>query len=331
MLANFDDILSNNPHRANIQGFYTEMPLSDYQTFVPNGSKFPDRYGHYYDGGQFDAPLFTLEEWRDNWEKGHPDSPNKPDLLVNANWFNVWESGIPNQGGKINPRKQARTFIAGLSISRGELTSTHKVMDQNNVGLDAIVFDIKNKTVKLIPHHHIDIELENNPIYYKNKNAVSGFIILNENKLQKTPDLNNNHSNRLPRTGVGYKNDGKDVTVMVIHHHNKDCGVTAEEFANLFLELNCTHAINLDNSGSVEMHYKGPSEFGKKEQIIVSTKTCDSGTTTERPKPNCLGFGAFNVRLFSHDDSDIPVLKKANNKPTAKTDHDITYTYFIKR
>lgn len=353
-LANFGVVLNQNPHREKIQGYYVEIPLSEYQTFVPNAPQFPDRYGNHYEGGQFDAPLFTLKEWRDKWEKGNRDI-DKPDLLVNANWFNVWTTGIPNEGEKINPRTQSRTYLAGLSVSNGELVSTHKVLDQNNVGLDTITFDATNKKATTIFHDDIDNELKSNQHFYENKNAVSGFIILKDKTKVKTPDLNNNHSNRLPRTGVGYKNDGKNIVVMVIHNPDRNCGVTAEEFANLFAELNCTDAINLDNSGSVELYYYGLGEFGKKT-VKVNTKTCDHGTTTERPKPNCLGFkNVSKSTLFAYDDADLPTRKPANTMSTAadqfltkqdssthkaknkkvkkasKADDDFTYTYYMKR
>ncbi|HHT0594208.1 TPA: phosphodiester glycosidase family protein [Legionella anisa] len=330
-LSNFDEILSQNPNRDKVQGYYAVIPLSLYETFVPNGPKFPDRYGNTYTGGQFDAPLFTLKEWRDNWTHGHPGSA-MPDLLVNANWFNVWTTGVPNVGEKINPRTQPRTYIAGLSVSGGELVSTHKVLDQNNVGLDTIVFDTGNKTASIISHQDIDDTLQTNPNFYEDKNAVSGFIILRDETKLKTPDLNNNHANRLPRTGVGYKNNGNQIVVMVIHNPDRNCGVTAEEFADLFAALGCTDAINLDNSGSVEFYYHGLSEFGKKT-VTVQTKTCDAGAATERPKPNCLGFkNVGRHTFFAKDDSDIPSKKMSfDEKPSAKTDDDVTYTYYIKR
>ncbi|MCW8409338.1 phosphodiester glycosidase family protein [Legionella sp. PATHC035] len=331
-LARFDELLSKNPHREHIQGYFAEIPLSEYQTFVPNGPHFPDRYGQPYKGGQFDAPLFTLKEWRDHWQEGHPDM-EQPDLLVNANWFNVWTTGVPNEGEKINPRQQARTYLIGLSLSNGQLVSTHKVLDQENVGLDTITFDASTKKAELIPHNQIDDNSEKNPDFYNQKNAVSGFIILQDQTQQKTPDLNNNHSNRLPRTGVGYKNNGKTLVVMVIHNPNRNYGVTAEEFADLFKALGCTDAINLDNSGSAELYYTGLGEFGKKS-VTVQTKTCDAGTVTERPKPNCLGFkNVSQCTFFAQDDSDLPTRKEKldTQKQSAKTDDDLSYTYYIKR
>ncbi|CAM2850366.1 Exopolysaccharide biosynthesis protein related to N-acetylglucosamine-1-phosphodiester alpha-N-acetylglucosaminidase [Legionella steigerwaltii] len=330
-LTNLDQILSKNPHREHIQGYYAEIPLSEYETFVPNGPHFPDRYGQPYVSGQFDAPLFTLKEWRDNWDKGHPG--DKPDLLVNANWFNVWTTGIANQGVKINPRQQARTYLIGLSLSNGELVSTHKVLDQENVGLDTIVFDTSAKKVATIAHALIDKELKKDPNFYENKNAVSGFIILKDKEQLRTPKLNNNHLNRLPRTGVGYKNNGNTVVVMVIHNTERNVGVTAEEFADLFEALGCTDAINLDNSGSAELYYTGLGEFGKKS-VTVQTKTCDAGAETERPKPNCLGFkNVSKCTFFAKDDSDLPTRKESPEvqKSSPKTDDDVTYTYYIKR
>lgn len=326
-LPTFHDIMVNNPHKDKVQGYYVEVPLADYTTFVPNGPQFFDRYNNPYVEGQFDAPLFTLKEWKERWSQGHPNSPHQPELLVNANWFNVWNTGVANVGNKINPRQQARTFLVGLSLSDGELVSTHKVLDQNDVGLDTIVIDTAKCQASLIKHHDIDSELEKDENFYQNKNAVSGFIILKDQQLLKTPDLNNNHNNRLPRTGVGCKKDNNTVVIMVIHNQNREHGITAEEFAKLFSALDCHEAINLDNSGSVELYFKGLSHFGK-QVITVNTKTSDAGALTERPKPNCLGFkNTCKATFFSYDDLDIPkkkIVPATKKKKTAVDDTTIS-------
>ncbi len=327
-LPNFDKILSENPYRQKVTGYYVVIPLSEYKTFVPDGRIFPDRYGNYYQGGQFDVPLFTNKEWRDKWGEVYPNA-DKPELLVNGNWFNVWPNGIPNEKDveKINPRKQARTFLIGLSISNGDRVSTHKVLDQDNKGLDTIIFDLINNKASIIPHDNIDVEIEKIQNFYDNKNAVSGFILLQNKTKIKTPDLNNNASIRLPRTGIGLKNDGKNIVVMVIHNPDKSCGVTADEFTNLFEELNCTDAINLDNSGSVELFYEGLNEFG--EPVTVSTKTCDAGAPSERPKPNFVGFSNVSkLTFFANDDSDVPTKKHHVKTKIAKADDDVTYTRY---
>ena len=344
-LPDFEKILANNPHAQFVQGYYVEIPLSEYQTFVPNAPLFPDRYGKAYTGGQFDAPLFDLHEWRENWQKGHPKS-NRPDLLVNANWFNVWDTGIANKGQKINPRKQDRTYLIGLSVSSGKMVSSHQVLDQENIGLDTIVFDEASKKAKLMFHQEIETlcgdQKQNRASsktasshsqgnIFENKNAVSGFIILQNGQMIPTPKLNNNHNNRLPRTGVGLKNDGKNAVILVIHNTKREYGVTADEFAQLFSALKCDEAINLDNSGSVELYYRGPGHFGKKS-VFVRTKTCDAGTSTERPKPNCLGFkNTCNTRFFAADDSDIARKKEMTDTVKSKDDGSINYTYYIKR
>src|SRR5262245_10301384 len=59
-LKNFNHIMRENPHSENIQGYYVEIPLSLYQTYVPNSPVFPDRYEHHYSEGRFNSPLYTL-------------------------------------------------------------------------------------------------------------------------------------------------------------------------------------------------------------------------------------------------------------------------------
>ena len=59
----------------------------------------------------------------------------------------------------------------------------------------------------------------------------------------------------------------KTIVLMVIRNTERNHGVTANEFAKLFSELGCVDAINLDNSGSVELYYEGYyDQFGKKMQ-----------------------------------------------------------------
>ena len=100
-LPNFNRILSENPYCKHVRGWYVEIPLAHYKTFVPDSRKFPDREDHFFDANtsqnkKFDASLLSLRQWHDKWNQGHPHS-DTPELLANANWYNIWPNDIPNQ------------------------------------------------------------------------------------------------------------------------------------------------------------------------------------------------------------------------------------------
>lgn len=301
-----DDVLEKNPHVRDVTAYYVEIPLSQIQVYVPEVEKFKDRHQNSYSGGKFNAPLLTLTEWHDAYPKN-----SQPTLLINANWFNVWESGIPYNGEKMNLRQATRSYLIGLSVSDGKIISSHETLDQENVKLDSIVFNSRKKKAKLLFNDEIGKKLANNSGYFDGKNAVSGFILMREGKILPTPPKNNNHYNRLPRTGIGLKDDNKTAVVIVVHNQTWAHGVNAEEFANLFKLMGCENVINLDNSGSVELLYLGNNALG--QPTPIHTKTSDvnnrcgqSFNLTERPKPNFLGFKiADKAKFYSYDDLDL--------------------------
>lgn len=304
-------ILAKNPHRNKLTGYFAILPLATTATYVPKVKEFKDRYKNDYAGGQFDAPLLTLQEWY----QACPQN-NKPELLINANWWNIWPSGVPLQDDKlkINPRKFPRTFLIGLSISEGELVSSHNTKDQGDVPLDVFIVDAKTKKAAVLSNTEFDNIYRANPKSIENKNAVAGFVIAKDSKLHSSPEANNNASKYFPRTGIGISQDQKNLIVIVIQNLVKEHTVTATEFANLFLSLGCSDVINLDNSGSVELLYHGSNSFG--EKVKIQTKTCDTfvdqdGLTknnSERPKPNFIGFrNTAKARFFARDDMDLRV------------------------
>lgn len=305
-IPGFVDIVRGNPHADKLMGYYAEIDLASYKVFVPDPSRYLDREGKAYTEGPFDAPMFTLKEWQEKFPE-----EDRPELLINANWFNIWKYGVPCVGTKINPRLTPRTFLIGLSVSEGKVVSSHKVFDQDDVPLDSVFFNTPHQKATLLFNHEIDEELKKNPHqFFANKNAVSGFILVKDGKPCLSPEKNNNHFHQIPRTGIGIKASGDKIVVMVIHNKVKEYGVTADEFANLFLALGCRDVINLDNNGSVELRYKGYDTFGK--SIAVQTETSDIDLTSpltpkphasERPKPNFIGFKSQQkMRLFSQDD-----------------------------
>jgi exopolysaccharide biosynthesis protein len=67
-----------------------------------------------------------------------------------------------------------------------------------------------------------------------------------------------------PRTAMGYTKDGKLIILMIEGRNNIAHGATLEQEAQIFKDLGCTEAINLDGGGSSCLLVNG------KETIKVS-------------------------------------------------------------
>jgi hypothetical protein len=285
-------------------GVVIEVDLTSHEAKVPNGTSLPDRYGHFHaETGdpikdKFTQPLFTLSEWKDSydWEKDPLETNHSPQLLINTSWFNIWESGQQGVGEKMKLRTQPRTFLAGLCISDGEMISTADALDQGGVGLDAIIIDNNNSSIRLVEHASVDQYVAEKQRSLSSVSAASGFIIRKNGETQKTPEVNNNHSNAVPRMGIGISKDGSKMIIVSIQTSQRKSGVTVEQFSNIFEKLNCADAINLDNVGSVELLYDGPDNMGRKQRF--QTVTADSinleqkngKNDSERPKPAVMSF-----------------------------------------
>jgi hypothetical protein len=62
---------------------------------------------------------------------------------------------------------------------------------------------------------------------------------------------------RHPRTCIGQKKDGTIVMAVIDGRSKKSRGVTAQQSAQIMLDLGCVKAINADGGGSSQMVYKG--------------------------------------------------------------------------
>lgn len=305
-------------------GYIATINLKDYETIVPNGKNIIDRKGYAYIDGPFSESMFTLSEWRES-----SSDKQKPHLLINANWYNIWESGIPDNGNKINPRTFVRTFLSGLVISNGEVVSEHTALDQNDIPLDSIIIDKKRHIATIFSNNEITTLKQANKFPLKNIDAVSGFILLKNGMIVSTPHQNNNALNHAARTGIGISENGKKLYIIVVQPGIKHIGVTAHEFAAIFKKLGVNEAINLDNNGSTELLYVGTSDFG--QPIKIQTRTSDirvDGTRDfERPKANFIGFYPTNNRNpKAKDDSYLFFSKKKHhrvNKTYSKDDLEV--------
>lgn len=306
-------------------GVVIEIDLTTHEADVPDGRTLPDRNGYFYSPtgdpiqDKFSMPMFTLSEWRDSyaWDELKTGSREAPQLLVNTNWFNIWDSGIPQVGQKMNLRKTTRTFMAGLAISDGTVISSHHDLDQGDIPLDAIIIDNNHSSAMILDNKDVDAYLSQNQDNLSHVSAASGFVIRRDGLTQKTPDVNNNHFKAVPRAGIGLSNDGKKLYMVTIQTSDRASGITVEDFSKVFGLLGCDTAINLDNFGSVELLYDGPDDMGRQQRF--QTITCDvvdvvdknkvkqKKHDTERPKPGVMAFSHKNPKTgYTQDDMFLP-------------------------
>lgn len=316
--AKHSDLLGRIP--AIRDAYLAVVDLNKFEAVVPDGRQFIDRSGYDYrradvsvaDGGppaaatthpEFDHPFHTLRDWQAAYLESE-----RPQLLVSANWWNVWQSGVPEVGEKLQPRVTDRTHLIGLSIADGKVVSSAGTPDQRGELLDSLIVDEAERSATVVDNPGAKAA----ELHPKGKQAVSGFRILAAGVTQQTPDVANNHFNRVPRVGIGSSPDQKILYVLSITPGVRDQGVTVEEFAEIFRLLGVEDAINLDNMGSAELRYVGIDGLGYRQH--VQTVTCDtvgkaSGVApdTERPKPNFVGFRPrAHVGRFAKDDMSLP-------------------------
>lgn len=280
-------------------GYVATICLNDYESVVPDGKTVIDRHGYDYIGGLLTQPLYTLSEWRDAYPDAH-----KPCLMVNANWFNIWESTVPGEGRKINPREFSRTFLMGLALNRGNIVSKSTVLSQNGFTFDSILIDNKMGVASILANDE-QINYLRQKQDLKSIDAVSGFLILKDG-IKITPPMQDTHASEIfARTGIGISEERNILYVVVIQPGLKQHGITMQQFAVIFEKLGAKNAINLDGAGSSELLYIGENEFG--QRIKVQTNTSDTladGTPdSERPKPNFIGFYPKRKKCLMRDDS----------------------------
>jgi exopolysaccharide biosynthesis protein len=117
------------------------------------------------------------------------------------------------------------------------------------------------------------------------KTAIGGGpVLVQEGKIKITNEWERKFTGKAikdkhPRTAMGYTSDGK-IVIMVVEGRNENAsGATLIQLAELFLQLGCVEALNLDGGGSSCLLVNG------KETIKPSDKT------GQRPVP-----GVFMIR-----------------------------------
>lgn len=157
-------------------------------------------------------------------------------FAVNGDYYGFRSDGIVIRNGVIYRDLPARTGLAFY------LDGTMKIYDETQTNaqelLDAGVWNT----------------LSFGPALIENSVAATDYVTVKiDNNLGNHPI-----SGKQPRTGIGMI-DANHFVFIVVDGRSKgySTGVTLEEFAQLFADLGCTQAYNMDGGGSSTMYFMG--------------------------------------------------------------------------
>lgn len=177
-----------------------------------------------------------------------------------------------NAGGFYDPNGNGTGSIPdGILISDGVLYS-----GKNDSSYLVIGFD--NNNVLNVGYMKAKKALE---IGIRDAVSFSPALIING----EAADVSGKNQSLNPRTGIGQREDGAVVFLVIDGRQPNSLGATYSDMIELFQELGCINAANLDGGSSSLMYYKGE---------LVSNKTSLTG---DRPIPDC-----FYVERRPEDD-----------------------------
>jgi Phosphodiester glycosidase len=243
------------------------------------------------------APLYTINEWFDVYKEMMPSEV--PDLMVNANWFNVDFKNI----GRGYPHKMPVTAPAGYIVSHGMVASKHDSIDTTNRCLfDALIVKKKmpesdDVEVNFVAQDQIGKTDESTPESSITA-AVAGFLIYNKGEpvtLQGFRASCNSFGVRKARTGIGLAEDRQKLIVVVWQPGpglDTTQGWKEEDLIAEMKKHGAKYVFNLDNSGSSQFRYVRNGKL----TISVEGDTLPAeiggqpeGTKVYRPVPNFFG------------------------------------------
>jgi exopolysaccharide biosynthesis protein len=156
-------------------------------------------------------------------------------LAINADYFAARDDGIIIRDGVVYRDVPVRTGLAIYSDGRVEL------YDETGTSAEALLADCVTDTLSFGPALLVDGELG------KNLDTVE-------------VETNPRHpiQGSQPRAGIGIVDTGHFVFVVVDGRSpGYSRGVTLTEFAEIFADLGCTTAYNLDGGGSATLVFRG--------------------------------------------------------------------------
>ncbi|MEI8201169.1 MAG: phosphodiester glycosidase family protein [Eubacteriales bacterium] len=177
---------------------------------------------------------------------------NNAVFAVNGDYYGFRTDGIEIRNGVIYRDNPVRTGLAFY------LDGSMKVYDETTASADQLLADGVWNTLSFGPAILVD-----------------GVIPDNIDNVEVDTNVGN-HSiqGNQPRTGIGVIDDNHFVFIVVDgRSKGYSIGVTMPEFAEIFKNLGCTTAYNLDGGGSSTMYFKGSvinNPLGKGQERGVS-------------------------------------------------------------
>ena len=161
---------------------------------------------------------------------------NNAILAINGDYYGFRSDGIEIRNGVIYRDKPARE---GLAIYKD---GTMKVYDETATSAEALLADGVNNTLSF------------GPALLENGELISGI----DSAEVDTNVGNHSIQGSQPRTGIGIISPNHFVFVVVDGRNTGySKGVTMTQFAQIFKDLGCTTAYNMDGGGSSEMVFMG--------------------------------------------------------------------------
>lgn len=176
---------------------------------------------------------------------------NEAIFAINGDYYGFRSDGVLIRNGKVYRDTPARTSAAFYD------DGTMKVFDETKISSDEL---LKNGVINTFSF---------GPILVDDGKIVDDFehVVVDTNFGNRSIQRSN------PRTGVGMIEQNHFVFVVVDgRSENYSKGMTLSEFAEVFKELGCTEAYNLDGGGSSTMYFMGrvvnnPLGEGKERKI----------------------------------------------------------------
>jgi exopolysaccharide biosynthesis protein len=162
-------------------------------------------------------------------------SENNAIFAINGDYYGFREDGITIRNGEVFRDNPARTGLALYD------DGSMKIYDETETSADELLEQGVTQTFSF------------GPALVENSTAITNFgnISIDSNFGNRSIE------NANPRTGIGMISPNHYVFVVVDGRSEESDGMTLTEFAQVFEDLGCTEAYNLDGGGSSTMYFMG--------------------------------------------------------------------------
>ncbi len=179
-------------------------------------------------------------------------SDNNAIFAINGDYYGFRNDGVLIRNGTLYRDTPARTAMALFN------NGTMQTFDETEISSSSLLAKGVTNTLSF------------GPVLVKNGEAVEDF-----GKVAVDTNFGNRSiQGANPRTGIGMISANHFVFIVVDGRmENYSRGMTLSEFANLFADLGCTEAYNLDGGGSSTMYFMGRvvnNPLGKQDERAIS-------------------------------------------------------------